>query len=117
VLAVNRFKSFNDARGHVAGDGMLRRIGAELRAGLRATDTIARIGGDEFAVLFPETTQPQAQAALSHAIASLQDVHPPGLSYGVIEYHDGAPTVTDLLAGGDLVVSPVSSSWVRRRWR
>ena len=102
--STNGFKSFNDTRGHVAGDGMLRRISADLRAGLRSTDTIARIGGDEFAVLFPETTQQQAQAALAHATASLEQDYPPGVSFGVIECYAGAPTVTALLASSDLAM-------------
>jgi diguanylate cyclase (GGDEF)-like protein len=114
VLDVNGFKAFNDTRGHLAGDGMLRRISADLHGGLRSTDIIARIGGDEFAVLFPETTPRQAHAALAHATASLQDVYPPGLSYGVIECDDAAATPTALLAGGDEAMYRAKRAYTRR---
>ncbi|MBN8216360.1 MAG: diguanylate cyclase [Spirochaetes bacterium] len=54
-LDADRFKEVNDTRGHAAGDEVLRRIGKALAATLRRTDTAARMGGDEFLVLLPET--------------------------------------------------------------
>ena len=51
LLDVNDFKTINDRFGHPAGDEALRRIAGQLRDGLRREDCVARIGGDEFAVI------------------------------------------------------------------
>lgn len=55
MLDLDRFKDYNDRYGHLAGDEILRRVGALLHANLRPGDHAARYGGEEFAVLLPET--------------------------------------------------------------
>lgn len=56
MLDLDGFKAVNDAYGHAVGDEVLKEVGARLRRGLRATDTAARIGGDEFAWILPRAT-------------------------------------------------------------
>lgn len=64
VLDVDHFKAINDAAGHDVGDEVLQAVAARLREGARTEDTIARIGGDEFAMLLPETDGVRAYAAI-----------------------------------------------------
>jgi len=62
VLDIDHFKRVNDHYGHAAGDAVLRTIGAIARCAIRESDFIARLGGEEFAILLPDTTIEQALA-------------------------------------------------------
>jgi diguanylate cyclase (GGDEF)-like protein len=55
VIDVDGLKEFNDRLGHQQGDNLIRRIAASLRERVRATDIVARLSGDEFAVLVPQS--------------------------------------------------------------
>lgn len=68
VLDVDHFKRINDSFGHLAGDRVLKIVAGELRKRLRKTDFIARFGGEEFALLLPETPA----AAGLHLLESLR---------------------------------------------
>jgi diguanylate cyclase (GGDEF)-like protein len=62
ILDLHRFKEVNDKHGHPRGDEVLRAAAATLKKALRTSDSAFRIGGDEFALLLPQTDSPQALA-------------------------------------------------------
>jgi diguanylate cyclase (GGDEF)-like protein len=62
LLDLHRFKEVNDMHGHPRGDDVLRAAAATLKKALRTSDSAFRIGGDEFAVLLPQTDAAQASA-------------------------------------------------------
>ena len=68
LLDLDRFKPVNDEYGHAAGDAVLREVAARLAAQLRDQDIVARIGGDEFAILLQDVS-PDALVALSSTLA------------------------------------------------
>lgn len=63
MLDIDRFKALNDSFGHVAGDRALVHLVTVMLSSLRPTDSVARIGGEEFAVLLPGTDLPEAGGA------------------------------------------------------
>jgi len=64
VLDIDLFKRINDGFGHKAGDRVLQLVARELRERLRTTDFVARFGGEEFVVLFPETEPADARTVV-----------------------------------------------------
>lgn len=67
MIDVDRFKEVNDLGGHDAGDELLRRVAQLLTEATRTEDTLARVGGDEFAWVLPETTAEEALLAVERA--------------------------------------------------
>ncbi len=70
---VNGLKSINDAHGHQAGDAALIHVAAILKRELRATDVVARIGGDEFGLLLDHLDEDAASAKAASLVAVLGD--------------------------------------------
>jgi two-component system cell cycle response regulator len=78
MLDIDFFKRINDQHGHQAGDEVIRRIGGVINASIRASDIAGRYGGEEFCIMLPETTEPQAVAwaeRLRAKIGSLRVAH------------------------------------------
>ncbi|GJQ36457.1 MAG: GGDEF domain-containing protein [Anaerolineales bacterium] len=65
-LDTDNFKIINDTFGHVFGDGILATIADTMKNTLRKTDFVARVGGDEFSILLPETNESEAKVAISN---------------------------------------------------
>lgn len=90
-IDVDYFKQVNDTLGHSEGDRVLRMVGQTLKHSLRHTDVIGRQGGDEFAVVLPETGVHAAQTAMQHVREQLQKQAqraqwPIGFSIGVAAF-------------------------------
>jgi len=69
-LDLDRFKHVNDAYGHETGDRLLMEVAHRLRSCVRETDTIARIGGDEFSILLSEIRQAEDAARIAEKVIS-----------------------------------------------
>ena len=103
---IDRLKAINDDFGHHAGDGALVAVGRALADNARTIDVVARIGGDEFAVLMPETSSAQASALSDRVLAEVAwqgDILASGLaiSIGVAELN----TATEVEPGELLVAA------------
>jgi diguanylate cyclase (GGDEF)-like protein/PAS domain S-box-containing protein len=73
LLDLDGFKRINDALGHAAGDELIRSVSQALRGRLRSTDVLARIGGDELAVLVPVATPEQAEATARSVVCVVRE--------------------------------------------
>jgi diguanylate cyclase (GGDEF)-like protein len=71
MIDIDHFKSVNDRFGHAVGDQALRHVAATLQAGLRGSDLLARVGGEEFVLMLVDTPQPAALALLERLRAGL----------------------------------------------
>ena len=68
-------KAINDAFGHAAGDDALRAFAEVLRSHTRAQDTVCRTGGEEFTVVFPDTTHDEAGRIANRVMAAVRPAH------------------------------------------
>lgn len=106
---VDNFKSFNDAHGHRMGDDLLRQVAARIGVSMRATDFVARYGGDEFAVILPETPVNGASVACDNLRRAIEaEPFRVGdervritISGGVAAYPEAGSTAEDLIDAGD----------------
>jgi diguanylate cyclase (GGDEF)-like protein len=108
-IDVDDFKQVNDRRGHSAGDRLLKSIADSLSRNVRDVDTVARIGGDEFAVLMPETDARAAHVAMLRMRRRLIEEAgasgwPVTVSVGVVTFDAPPDSVDDLLRAADEVM-------------
>jgi diguanylate cyclase (GGDEF)-like protein len=108
-IDLDGFKAVNDRHGHDAGDALLVHIARRFRATLRESDLLARVGGDEFALIAPNAKDGRelgqlAQRllnALSDAGAPKLSGEPVGASIGIAFYPDDAEDLQGLVAAAD----------------
>jgi diguanylate cyclase (GGDEF)-like protein len=74
MLDLDGFKQLNDRFGHAAGDDLLRDVAVALRRAMRAQDTVARFGGDEFCVLAPETDERGTERLAAKVTQAVREV-------------------------------------------
>jgi len=79
VLDIDHFKDINDSYGHHAGDHVLQQFAARMRSRLRETDTMARVGGDEFIIVLPELSDREGAVVVAKKLVeALADPFPVG---------------------------------------
>jgi diguanylate cyclase (GGDEF)-like protein len=106
VADIDHFKLVNDRGGHPAGDAVLRRVGHLLTTGLREIDSAARLGGEEFALLLPDTGAADAHAVAERVRRGLRqafihDVAPITVSIGIATFPSDADSADALMLAAD----------------
>jgi diguanylate cyclase (GGDEF)-like protein len=115
-LDLDRFKPVNDRNGHAAGDAVLKAVAAALTGSVRASDAVARIGGDEFAVLLWNLS---AQAARNKADALERAIAATSVTWGEHTLTVGVTAgIAELVADtnvDDLVAHADAAMYARKR--
>ena len=104
-LDLDDFKVVNDSHGHQTGDAVLRLVAEAIRGAVRQADIVGRMGGDEFAVLMPETADDVAEAAATRLATSLREAFrgTPSVtaSIGIVSCTDSGAGADDVLRHAD----------------
>lgn len=105
-LDLNGFKQVNDTLGHDDGDRVLQQVGAVLQQSVPSSAVVARFGGDEFVILFPNVSKEEAQRVLNHMqkqVENLVDEEHVKLSIsgGIAVYPEDGTTAEELLNTAD----------------
>jgi diguanylate cyclase (GGDEF)-like protein/PAS domain S-box-containing protein len=117
-IDLDGFKKVNDTYGHVQGDQLLQQVAARLRRCLRGSDTLSRVGGDEFVALITELgDRAGADAAAAKILAELREPFLLGngefrtsVSIGVAIYPDDGASELELMRNADLAMYHVKRS-------
>ncbi|MBF0186741.1 MAG: diguanylate cyclase [Magnetococcales bacterium] len=112
MLDLNKFKPINDSLGHAAGDAMLVALAESFQEQMRENDVVARVGGDEFAVLLPETPASQAREMASKVVQIVSDTKTEyagqplqvGTSVGAVCYPRDGDDAKSLLIAADMAM-------------
>jgi len=111
-LDLDHFKDVNDTLGHPVGDGLIEAVGARLASNMRVNDTVARFGGDEFAVLVCDVSEPGIAAAVADKLIKAlaepfsiagNDIRS-GASIGIDVYGPGSAEAEALLSHADVAL-------------
>jgi len=113
-IDVDNFKTINDTFGHTTGDTVLRAIATKIKTHLRKTDIIARVGGDEFVVLLPETDAQTAPVVISNMQRALleemdENGWPITFSIGVLTLTAPQLSVDEMLGRADQLMYVVKN--------
>ncbi|MFI4890822.1 MAG: EAL domain-containing protein [Steroidobacterales bacterium] len=108
-LDLDRFKTVNDSSGHAAGDNMLREIATIIRDAVRDSDSVGRIGGDEFALLLVGCPLDKARQIADDVVRSVNAyrfiwkdrIFNVGVSVGLVEIGRDAGTLQDVMDSAD----------------
>jgi diguanylate cyclase (GGDEF)-like protein len=108
LLDIDHFKTINDAFGHEVGDHALQRIGRAVRHTFRNTDSACRYGGEEFALIFPETGKDEG-FRLAERLRVLIETLPPNAevprsltaSFGVAAFPDDGADISSMIRAAD----------------
>ncbi|MFH1026540.1 MAG: diguanylate cyclase [Pseudomonadota bacterium] len=107
VADVDGLKTVNDTKGHDAGDQLIQATASAILTVFRAADVVARIGGDEFAVLLPNTDRQTAQDAVDRIRSNVESydskLHGGGLSLGIATAFSGDELVAALKRADELM--------------
>ena len=106
---LNNFKIINDTKGHAFGDLVLREVASRITKSIRKSDTVGRIGGDEFVLLLENTyKKDDVNVAVETLASTISKVLPVGgemlrlsCSFGVASYPDDGTTTDELLSAAD----------------
>jgi diguanylate cyclase (GGDEF)-like protein len=106
MLDLDRFKQLNDTVGHDAGDDALRRLADCFKQELRAVDSAARFGGDEFALILPNADSEGAQVVAERLRARIEGINVPGFgsvsaSIGIATFPLQGASRSDLVIAAD----------------
>jgi len=114
-LDLDRFKWVNDTLGHAVGDRLLQSVANRLESCIRKGDTLARFGGDEFALILPEVNQEESAVAIAQKILKVfkeplrieeHELYVTS-SIGIALYPDSGDTIQSLIASADLAMYSV----------
>lgn len=106
IVDIDLFKKFNDRHGHLAGDAVLTHVARLLRAAMRETDLVARLGGEEFAILLPGLDVCDAPRAAERARAAIE--------VGTFTYEEKSLKVTVSCGGTHAIAGDDAKSFVNR---
>ncbi|HBD20958.1 MAG TPA: hypothetical protein DC063_13345 [Arenimonas sp.] len=103
---MDHFKAINDQHGHPAGDAVLRRVALVLEEVVRGSDLLARIGGEEFAVLAVDTGMAEAAQLAERLRAAVERAGPVPVGHAAVPVTASVGVVTRRVHVGEVVKAP-----------